>query len=99
MDYIAVLVLPLLMQTSRLPVRDRERAHNAWRKLWEGDKDGVPLTQHIVVVEALSNRERFFLYPFITSEKLLCVCGSSLAVTLLCLSSPQCYFYTFLCFF
>lgn len=37
MDYIAVLVLPLLMQTPRRPARDRERAHNAWRKLWKGD--------------------------------------------------------------
>jgi len=32
-DYIAVLALPLLMQTCRLPARDRERAHKAWRKL------------------------------------------------------------------
>ncbi len=36
MHYIAVLVLPSPhadSQTSRLPARDRERAHNAWRKL------------------------------------------------------------------
>lgn len=29
MDFVAVVVLPLPMQTPRLPARDRERVHNA----------------------------------------------------------------------
>lgn len=60
MDYTAVLVPPSAhadTQTSRLPARDRERVHKAWRKLCKEDKDDIHLTQQIMAVDVLSNRE------------------------------------------
>lgn len=43
MDYIAALVLPLVMQTPRSPARDRERAHK------RGENDGNETTMMLLL--------------------------------------------------
>lgn len=72
-------------QTSRLPARDRERAHNACLKTKrKGDKAMFPLTKQKKY--SATGRE-ILLYQLITSEMLLRGCSSSLSVCIsLCLS-------------